>query len=180
MFNFKGRGPQIAPLDTNGLLKLISSPAEATALWEQYEFAHAAYEALRASVAREQASLLEREKAVVAAETSQEAAAKELLIAQASFQAEQKAWDTQRAKELSLIEQKRQEQAAVASDLQGRLTAAANQESAFAQKVADRNALYDIHMQGLNDYSDELDMREAAVTAREKKAEELAKLLKSV
>jgi uncharacterized protein involved in exopolysaccharide biosynthesis len=177
-FNF--RFPDVNPMDTMGLVKLMSDPQKATELWERYTALRETYEAQRASIAAENAALNDRLASAEKAESALADAKLEHERAVASFKSKVAVWEVKSGAA----------EAAVADrslELDGRTTAVAAREvrlTAGEKKLAENQKALDALSQQTFDElrADEaaLEVREAAVAKREKKADQLADLLKSV
>lgn len=178
---FNHKFPDAVPaLDTAGLVALISDPKKAAELWARYETARKEYEALRAAIAAESASLGDRAKAVGESEQNLVKAVAGFEKEVADFDAAKKAWVKQR----NAVEDQMAKREAEVVD---KLTSLNAKEAALKEAAKTWNAKVDSDNAKLKEIentllakTDEVFDREVAVAVREKKAEELAKLLKSV
>jgi hypothetical protein len=177
-FNF--RFPDVNPMDTMGLVKLMSDPQKATELWEKYTSLRAVYDDQRASIAAENAKLNDRLSVVEAAENR-------LANAQLDFDRQVSEFRSKSA----VADQSRQ---AAADNLAARESGLASREAAMAAKetafkaavkkwdeqVAGDNAKLAAIEATLLEKNEAVAAREVAVAKREETADKLAALLKGV
>lgn len=182
--NFNQRPlPTSADLTGKSFLALLevlrSDVKQREAMAELLSF-QAEVEANVAAARKELAAVETRFKELAAAEQEIKKQFENLSVVQSSVRASQVKFEEQRAKVEQAFASREAELEDQAALLAGRLKAADDREKQLNEKEVVRNTAYDVHMADLNKFEDELEAREAAVAAREAKAEELAKLLKGV
>lgn len=177
---FTQRIPTIPALDVDGLLKLISDPQKASALWEKYKVAQEAYEASKAEIAAAKAEW-EKQSMDLATKGAEYVKAVDVLNqAQAEFDNEKNKW---LAAKLDWEKKQTEKNAKLSSDAANLAAYKAQLDTAKAEFNAwqkDQQAAWEKSNAQLVEMGDALDTREAAVAEREAKAAELAKLLKAV
>jgi chromosome segregation ATPase len=178
-FNYRIPAP-VPATDLEVLARLISDPKGAAALFDKYRVAREEYEALRASVAAEMDVLAKRQADVDSNELDFAAEFKAFLGAKEQFAAEKAAWTKQRSAVEDALSKREAELADKAVALEAKNV---QLEADFAKLAEDRKALDGISKQTFNElhsYEAQLEAREAAVAAREEKANKLAALLREV
>lgn len=173
--------PSVIPaLSTDGLLKLISDPKAASALWEQYKQARADYEAQGAAVEALANQSGEAQSKLAKDLLDYDAQVKAFNKAQNGFDQEVKNWDVEKAKWLQKVNEKNADAEAKLAEwwkMKDALLVEKNDFEAEKTKFATWAA---VQVRGDALKQADLNDREAAVAAREAKADALSALLKQV
>lgn len=177
---FNQRFPSVPALDTAGLVELIKSPQKAIELWSKYEEARKVYEAQKAEFEAVRAELTEKQNQLAQQAGDVNNAIVALQKEQAQFEAEKKQWEVQKKLWLQKLEETEKSQALTAQSHSD----AYKELNRSRLELEDAQAAFDeFKMAELASYTARikaLEAREAAVAAREVKADELSKLLKAV
>lgn len=170
----------IAPLDLEGLVKLIRDPVKADEFWERYKIAKAEYEAARAAAVAKIEEVDKKEAQIDSWIKKLADDSEKLYKEREKFEAtyenkmkQLKEWEQKLSlQETALVK----DQADVAFRLEqaSKIIADANKEADDIRKS------WELTLQAVKDENIALSQREQAVTIREQKAEALAKLLREV
>lgn len=178
---FNHRFPDAVPaLDTAGLVSLMSDTKKAAELWARYEQARKDYEAIRAAIAAESKVMDQREASLDQLEASLSTARAGFEKEVADFDVTKKAWVQQRnavEDQMAKREAEVVDKAAVLEAKKAQLDTSAALV-VHAQNVLDKEKM--THLAFWTEETKKLEAREAAVAVREKRADQLSKLLKEI
>jgi chromosome segregation ATPase len=178
-FNYRIPAP-VPSTDLEVLARLISDPKGAAALFDKYRVAREEYEALRAAIAEEMAVLKKAEAELDAAQKEYKSHYAGYQLSMESFKKHKANWEAEKAAQETALKQKAEELAAKDKNIDAYYDRVTAKEQELAAKIAADEAAKASFSEMLANRQNELDKREAAVAAREEKADKLAALLKGV